>query len=150
MQPTELVTARQEGLKITIILINNHGFQIIRRLQMGRVGVSFGNEFRGRDEAVNRLEDDYLSIDFVKNVESMGGRGWRVTNLAELDQALAEARAVKNQVCLIECEVEKHRYGLDSDVWWDVAPAEVTDTPETQATREEYETDRFNLQKFYY
>ena len=150
MQPTELVTAMQEGLKITVILINNHGFQIIRRLQMGRAGVSFGNEFRGRDDEVNRLEGDYLPIDFVKNVESMGGRGWRVTNLDEFNQALTEARAVKEQICLIECEVEKHRYGLDSAVWWDVAPAQVSEAPETQAAREEYETDRFNLQKFYY
>lgn len=150
MQPTEIVTAMQEGLKITVIVINNHGFQIIRRLQMGRVGVSFGNEFRGRDDDINRLEGEYLPIDFVKNAESMGARGWHVTNLDELNQALAEARAVKEQVCLIECEVEKHRYGPDSEVWWDVAPAEVTDTPETQAAREEFETDRFNKQKFYY
>ena len=150
MQPTELVTAMQEGLKVTVILINNHGFQIIRRLQMARAGISFGNEFRGRDEAVNRLDGDYLAIDFVKNAESMGARGWHVTNLEELNQALSEARSVKDQVCLIECEVEKHRYSLDSGVWWDVAPAEVSDAPETQASREEYETDRFNLQKFYY
>ncbi|MEM7344113.1 MAG: 3D-(3,5/4)-trihydroxycyclohexane-1,2-dione acylhydrolase (decyclizing) [Chloroflexota bacterium] len=150
MQPTEIVTALQEGLKVTVIVINNHGFQIIRRLQMARVGVSFGNEFRDRDEDANRLEGEYLPIDFVKNAESMGARGWRVTNLEELGQALTEARAVRDQVCVIECEVEKHRYGLPSDVWWDVAPAEVTDTPETQAAREEFETDRFNLQKFYY
>ena len=80
----------------------------------------------------------------------MGARGWHVTNLDELNQALTEARAVKEQVCLIECEVEKHRYGPDSEVWWDVAPAEVTETSETLAAREEYETDRFNKQKFYY
>ncbi len=150
MQPTELITAMQEGLKVTVILINNHGFQIIRRLQMARAGVSFGNEFRGRNEDANRLEGEYLPIDFVKNVESMGGRGWRVTNLEELDVALKEAREVRDQVCLIECEVEKHRYGLDSAVWWDVAPAEVSKASETQASREQYETDRFNLQKFYY
>ena len=65
MNPTELVTAQQEGLKITIVLANNHGFQIIRRLQMGRVGVSFGNDFV-LDPEVDRLEGDYLDIDFAK------------------------------------------------------------------------------------
>ena len=50
MQPSELVTAVQEGLKITVVVMNNHGFQIIRRLQMGKAGISFGNEFRARDE----------------------------------------------------------------------------------------------------
>ncbi|MEM7035027.1 MAG: 3D-(3,5/4)-trihydroxycyclohexane-1,2-dione acylhydrolase (decyclizing) [Chloroflexota bacterium] len=150
MQPTELVTAMQEGLKITVILINNHGFQIIRRLQMGRAGISFGNEFRGRDDDANRLEGDYLPIDFVKNAESMGARGWHVTTPDGLKKALAEAREVKEQVCLIECEVEKHRYGPDSEVWWDVAPAEVSKASDTQALREEYETERYDKQKFYY
>ena len=49
MNPTELVTAVQEGLKITVVLAENHGYQCIRRLQMWRTGVSFGNEFRRRD-----------------------------------------------------------------------------------------------------
>lgn len=150
MQPSDLVTAMKEGLKVTIVLINNHGYQIIRRLQMGRVGVSFGNEFRERDEAANRLEGDYLEIDYAAHARSMGARAWRISSLAELDVALQEARAVKDRVCLIECEVEKHRYGLDSAVWWDVEPAEVSATPETQAAREDYETDRYERQRFYY
>jgi 3D-(3,5/4)-trihydroxycyclohexane-1,2-dione acylhydrolase (decyclizing) len=48
MQPSELVTAVQEGLAVTIVISENHGFQCIRRLQMNRVGVPFGNEFRAR------------------------------------------------------------------------------------------------------
>ncbi|MEP7359485.1 MAG: 3D-(3,5/4)-trihydroxycyclohexane-1,2-dione acylhydrolase (decyclizing), partial [Anaerolineales bacterium] len=44
MNPTELVTALQEKIKITVVIAENHGFQIIRRLQMARSGRSFGNE----------------------------------------------------------------------------------------------------------
>lgn len=88
MQPTELVTAMQEGLKITVLLMNNHGFQIIRRLQMGRVGISFGNEFRARDREADRLEGEYLDIDLAKNAESMGARVWSVATPEELDRAL--------------------------------------------------------------
>lgn len=148
MNPTELVTAQQEGLKITVILSNNHGFQIIRRLQMGRVGVSFGNEFRARDETVDRLEGEYLSIDFAKNAESMGARAWNVETPQELERALAEARA-ETRSCVIVVEVEKHRYGPSSEVWWDVAPAQETEIPETQQARATYEQDRANWQRYH-
>ncbi len=149
MQPTELVTSIQEGLKITLLISQNDGFQIIRRLQMGRVGISFGNEFRARNEESNRLEGEYVDIDFAKNAESMGAKTWRVTNADELRQALKEARA-EPRSCAIVIRTEKHRYGPGSEVWWDVAPAEVTGNPETQQTRAEYEADRSKLQRFYY
>jgi len=149
MQPSELVTALQEGLKITVIINNNHGFQIIRRLQMGRVGVSFGNEFRARDPEARRLEGEYLDIDFAQNAASMGARAWSVTTPEELRQALSEARQ-ETRSCVIVAEVEKHRYGPASDVWWDVASAELTNDNETQAARAAYEADRARLQRFHY
>ena len=51
MAPTELVTAAQEGLPITLVIPENHGYQVIHRLQMGRNGREFGNEFRYRTTA---------------------------------------------------------------------------------------------------
>ena len=149
MQPTELVTSMQEGLKVTVILMNNHGFQIIRRLQMGRSGISFGNEFRARNAQNNRLEGDYLPIDFGKIAEGMGAKAWKVTGPEELTKALAAARQESGS-CLIEVEVEPHRYGPGSEVWWDVASAEVTADKETQDLREAYEAERAELQRFHY
>jgi 3D-(3,5/4)-trihydroxycyclohexane-1,2-dione acylhydrolase (decyclizing) len=149
MQPTELVTSIQEGLKVTLVISYNRGFQVIRRLQMNKVGISFGNEFRARDEAANRLEGDYVDIDFVKNAESMGARAWHVTNAAELRQALQDARA-ETRSCAIVIETEMHRYGPDSGMWWDVSPAEVSNDAKTQQARREYEADRARLQRFYY
>jgi 3D-(3,5/4)-trihydroxycyclohexane-1,2-dione acylhydrolase (decyclizing) len=149
MNPTELVTAMQEGLKITVIIADNHGFQIIRNLQMGRVGRSFGNEFRARDGKKNRLEGEYLTIDLAKNAESMGARSWHVTRPDEVRKALRDARK-ETRSCVIVVEVEKHRYLPGSGIWWDVAAAEVTDDPVTQELRRAYEEDRAKLQRFYY
>jgi len=149
MNPTELVTAWQEGLKITIILADNHGFQVIRQLQMNRVGVSFGNEFRERDAASQRLEGEYLPIDYAKNAESLGARTWHANTPDEVRAALAEARA-ERRPCVIVCDVEKHRYLPGSNVWWDVAPAERSADAATQERRAAYEDERARLQKFYY
>jgi 3D-(3,5/4)-trihydroxycyclohexane-1,2-dione acylhydrolase (decyclizing) len=139
----------QEGLKITVLVMNNHGFQIIRRLQMGRVGVSFGNEFRARDAGVNRLEGEYLPVDYARNAESMGARAWNVATLNELRQALDEARE-ETRSCVIVAEIQPHRYGPASEVWWDVAPAEVSNDLETQAARKAYEVERTGVQWYHY
>ena len=149
MNPTELITALQEQLKITVVIAENHGYQIIRRLQMARSGRSFGNEFRARDAASRRLEGDYLPIDLVKNAESMGARTWHVFSPAEVRQALQEARG-EPRACVIVAEVEKHRYLPGGGIWWDVAPAETTNDGVTQELRGTYEEERRQLQRLYY
>ncbi len=149
MNPMELVTAMQENLKVTVIVADNHGYQIIRNLQMNRVGRSFGNEFRMRDPKSNRLEGEYLPIDFAKNAESMGARAWHVYTEEEVRGALAEARD-ETRSCVIVVEIEKHRYLPDSGIWWDVAAAEVTNDGVTQELRQQYEQDRERLQRLYY
>ena len=148
MNPMELVTTIQEGLKVTMVVANNHGYQVIRQLQLGRAGRSFGNEFRARDKATNRLEGDYLAIDFARNAESMGARTWSVATPDELRKALREARA-EERSCVIVVEVEKHRYLPGSGVWWDIAAAATSNDPETRKLRQEYEEES-RKQRFYY
>jgi 3D-(3,5/4)-trihydroxycyclohexane-1,2-dione acylhydrolase (decyclizing) len=149
MNPTELVTAMQERLKVTVVIAENHGYQVIRQLQMGRAGRSFGNEFRARDAASNRLEGEYLDIDFAKNAESMGARAWHAATPDDLCRALREAREEK-RCCVIVAEAEKHRYLPGSGVWWDVAAAEATGDEVTRKLRLEYEEQRKRFQRFYY
>ncbi len=149
MNPTELMTAAQEDLKVTVVVSENHGYQIIRALQMARAGRSFGNEFRGRDTEADRLEGDYLEIDFAANAESLGARAWHVKTPDELGQALREARS-ETRVCVIVCETEKHRYLPPSGVWWDIASAEATNDPMTRKLREGYEAERRTNQRFHY
>ena len=148
MNPTELVTAMQEGLKLTVIVSENHGFQSISALQMLRAGRRFGNEFRARDGEKNRLEGEYMKIDFAQNAASLGARSWRVTAPQEVRRALREARG-ERQTCVIVADVEPHHYLPDSGVWWDIAAAEVSDDPETQDRRREYE-EGLRLQRFHY
>ncbi len=149
MNPTELVTASQEGLKITVVISENHGFQCIRQLQMGRAGHSFGNEFRARDLKSKRLEGDFVPIDFAKNAESMGARTWNANTPEEVRQALREAREASG-TSVIVVQTEKYHFLPGSGVWWDVAPAEVSQDPVTQKLRVEYEEARRKLQRFHY
>ena len=177
LNPMELVTALQERLKVTVVVIDNHGFQVIRRLQMGRAGHAFGNELRARSGAGSgegggsdgsgsngsggvgggsggtgggpRLDGEYLPLDIGKIAAGMGARTWHAFTPDEVRAALREARA-ETRSCVIVCEVEKHRYVPGSDTWWDVAPAEVSRSEVTQTLRSEYERDRAALQRFHY
>ena len=100
LAPTELVTAAQEGLAVTLVVPDNHGYQVIHRLQMLRSGQEFGNEFRYRAEPLQlaagdatkapRLEGDYLSLDLVQVAAGLGARACRATTAAELRDALSD------------------------------------------------------------
>ena len=141
MNPTELVTAAQEGLKVTVIVSENHGFQSIHQLQMHRGGRNFATEFRGRDAGTGRLDGDYIGIDFAKNAEGFGARVWSATTPEEVASAMREARRATGP-CVIVAETEPHRYLPSSGMWWDIAPAEVSGDPVTQAARTAYEEEK--------
>ena len=149
MNPMELMTAVQEGLKITLVISENHGYQCIRGLQLARAGHSFGNEFRARDQETNRLDADFVPIDFAHNAQSLGAHAMHVYTTDEFREALQEARK-KSQPCVIVVDTEKYRTPPGAGIWWDVAAAEVSGDPETRKRREEYESERARLQRFYY
>ncbi len=147
LNPGELVTALQEGLKVTVVISENHGFQSIQRLQLWRHGRMFGNEFRARQNG--RLDGEYLRLDLAKTAEGLGARTWRVETPEGLRSALEDARTERG-VCVVVAETEPHRYLPGSDVWWDVAPAEVSGEPEVRERRADYEREQAELQRFYY
>jgi 3D-(3,5/4)-trihydroxycyclohexane-1,2-dione acylhydrolase (decyclizing) len=147
LNPGELVNALQEGLKITVVISENHGYQSIQRLQLWRHGKMFGNEFRARRDG--QLDGEYLNLDLAKIAEGMGARTWHVDSPGAFRGALEAARG-ESRACVIVCETEPHRYLPGSEVWWDVAPPEVSDEAEAQRARREYERERKQLQRFYY
>lgn len=145
MAPTELVTAAQERLPVTIVIPENHGYQVIHRLQMGRNGREFGNEFRYRDGSLDigsvkpaRLEGDYLQVDLVKIAEGLGARALRATTADEVRAVLAETRDHNGPVVLV-VPVIPHADLPGAGVWWDVAPAEVSEQETVAQLRGEYE-----------
>jgi 3D-(3,5/4)-trihydroxycyclohexane-1,2-dione acylhydrolase (decyclizing) len=144
MLHTEIVTAVQEKLPVTIVLLDNGGYQCIHGLQRACGGKSFGNEFRQRDNG--RLDGDRVAIDFAANARSLGAAAWRATNAAELRDALEAARHEAGP-SLIHVPVEPRP--LPSTAWWDVPSAEVSASPAVREARGRYEQAR-STQRFHY
>ena len=138
MMNSEIVTAVGEGIKLTIVLVDNHGYQCILGLQRA-VGVSdFGNELRYRDQTTKQLTGEYIPVDFVKHAESMGAHAIFARSAEELKKALIDARNDDRvTVIVVPVDPEKRMPGMGT--WWDVPVAEVSTEEKTRKTREDYE-----------
>jgi 3D-(3,5/4)-trihydroxycyclohexane-1,2-dione acylhydrolase (decyclizing) len=140
MLNSELVTAVQEGIKIIVILVVNQGFQSIGALSES-VGVErFGTQYRRRN-ASGQLQGDYLPTDLAANAASLGAIVLRASNIDELRDALAQARA-NAETTVIHIETDPTVSGPDSMSWWDVPVAEVTQRASTQGALEQYDAER--------
>ena len=140
MLNSELVTAVQEGIKIIVILVVNQGFQSIGALSES-VGVErFGTQYRRRN-ASGQLQGDYLPTDLAANAASLGATVLRASNIDELRDALAQARA-NAETTVIHIETDPTVAGPDSMSWWDVPVAEVTQRASTQGALEQYDAGR--------
>jgi 3D-(3,5/4)-trihydroxycyclohexane-1,2-dione acylhydrolase (decyclizing) len=143
----EIVTSIQEGVKVTVVLLDNQGYQCIHGLQRSCGGRSFGNEFRARGSASKRLDGDVVAVDFVANARSLGAAAFAARDEAELVRALAQARA-ETRTCLVYVPIDPAA-GLPGFSWWDVPVAEVSAQPGAQAARRAYE-DGLARRRFYY
>ncbi len=138
MQPQEIVTAVQEKIVITILIVDNHGPQVIRNLQKGTGFQEFGNEFRFRD-ANEKLEGEYLPIDFVKIAQGMGAKGIFADTPETLERALEEAKNNIDGPTVIHVKVEPGRkFPPGYNSWWDVPRPEISDRKEMKKQLKEY------------
>ncbi|MGB7846571.1 MAG: 3D-(3,5/4)-trihydroxycyclohexane-1,2-dione acylhydrolase (decyclizing) [Candidatus Acidiferrum sp.] len=136
MMAQEIVTSLQEGHKLNIVLLDNHGFSSI-----GGLSRSCGNEGLGTNYRYRRGEKydgDVLPVDFVSNAASLGAWSTRARSREELLAALTEARRQpRTSVVVVETSYEERVPGYES--WWDVAIAEVSERDSVRAARKKYE-----------
>jgi 3D-(3,5/4)-trihydroxycyclohexane-1,2-dione acylhydrolase (decyclizing) len=150
----EIVTLAQERARVTVVVLDNQGYQVIRRLQLKKTGVSFGNEFRVRESPLAIQDDaqsgegDYVQTDLVTTARGLGATVFHADNPADLRQALAAAHEIDGPVVIV-VPVEKQRWLPDGGSWWDVAPAEVSSEGTVNELRREYVQAREAEQRFY-
>src|SRR5574337_885063 len=70
MMSSELVTAVQEGIKLTIVLLDNHGFQSIGGLSQAIGNGPFGVRYKQRNPKTGQLDGANVPVDFAANARS--------------------------------------------------------------------------------
>ncbi len=136
MLHSELQTAVQEGIKVTILLFDNASFGCINNLQMGHGMGSFGTENRHRNPQTGRLDGPLVKVDFAKNAESYGCRAWRVHDEQSLLSALEASRAHSGPV-LLDIKVLPKTMTHDYASWWRTGDAQVAESPSVRKAAEQ-------------
>ncbi len=148
MLNTELVTAVAEGIKIIVVLIQNHGYASIGHLSESVGSERFGTLYRSYDaEARNFQGDDILPVDLAMNARSYGIDVIEVAEGAgaidDLKAAVATAKA-SDRSTLIHVNSDPRIYSPDGGGWWDVPVPEVSTLESTQRAREGYLAEQAN------
>ena len=138
MMAQEIVTSIQEGYKLTILLLDSHGYASIGGLSRALGSGGFGTSYRFRDGQSGELTGDVLPVDLAGNAESLGAIVHRPTDTASLEAALAAARcADRTTVIYVPVDGSLGVPGYES--WWDVAVAEVSEQEDVGNARTAWE-----------
>src|SRR5215213_8291559 len=134
MMATELVTAVQEGVKVILVLVQNHGFASIGSLSESLGSQRFGTDYRYRDDS-GRLAGAKLPVDLAANAASLGAEVIRVATAAEFTDAVKVAKA-NDHTTVIHVETDPLIPAPDSESWWDVPVSQASTLASTRAAYE--------------
>jgi 3D-(3,5/4)-trihydroxycyclohexane-1,2-dione acylhydrolase (decyclizing) len=146
MLSSEIVTAVQEGLKLTIVLVDNHGFNSIGALSRSLGTDGFGTQYRFRRDGSLGVDSEeepapVLPVDLATNAESLGAHVIRCGSIDDLRAGLEQAKKEKTTVVLA-IEVDRYEGVPAYESWWDVPVAEVSAVKGVRAARATYERSR--------
>jgi 3D-(3,5/4)-trihydroxycyclohexane-1,2-dione acylhydrolase (decyclizing) len=134
MLPGELVTAVEQDVKLTIVLVDNGGYASI-----GSLSRSLGTD--GFGTALN------AEVDLAANAASLGAHVVRAESIAELRDALEAAKGGAG-VTVIAVATDRARGVPSYESWWDVPVAEVSEAATVRAAREQYEHAKLAERRF--
>lgn len=142
MLNSEIVTSIQEGYKLTIVLVDNSGFASIGALSRSAGSQGFGTQYRYRKNGSIGLDTEEesgetLPVDLATNAEALGAHVIRTQSIAELKDALPQAKEVETTT-VIYVPVDRYEGVPDYESFWDVPVAEVSEMETVVAAREEY------------
>jgi 3D-(3,5/4)-trihydroxycyclohexane-1,2-dione acylhydrolase (decyclizing) len=138
MMAQEIVTAVQEGIKLNVVLVQNHGFASIGALSETVGSQRFGTAYRARNPHTGRLDGEVLPVDLAATAAGMGADVLVATSIEEFESALRRARA-SERLTVVQVHTDPLLPAPDSKAWWDVPVAEVAQVDSTRQARAEYE-----------
>ena len=134
MLNSEIATSVMLGTKLVVVVQDNRGYGCIHRLQRAVGGEGFNNLF---DDCVQG-SPGMPAIDFAAHARSLGALAEHVSSIAELEAALARARAA-DRTYVVVIDTDPLRTTEAGGWWWEVGVPEVSEAEGVRAARIEYE-----------
>jgi 3D-(3,5/4)-trihydroxycyclohexane-1,2-dione acylhydrolase (decyclizing) len=141
MMASELVTAVQEGIKLVVVLVQNHGYQSIGALSESVGSQRFGTRYRYRGT------DTTLPVDLAKNAAGLGARVLDAATVEDFEAALRTAVASQTTT-VVQVHTDPSVPAPASEAWWDVPVAEVAALESTRDARQVYERGKASQQSY--
>ncbi|MFT3791481.1 MAG: 3D-(3,5/4)-trihydroxycyclohexane-1,2-dione acylhydrolase (decyclizing) [Rudaea sp.] len=132
MMNSELATSVMLGVKLVVVLLDNRGYGCINRLQQATGSPGFNNLLADARHAV------LPEIDFAVHARSLGAHAEHAATLDELRAAMERARSIERS-CVVVIDTDPLKTTEAGGWWWDVAVPEVSDRPQVNAARRDYE-----------
>ncbi|MBI4012160.1 MAG: 3D-(3,5/4)-trihydroxycyclohexane-1,2-dione acylhydrolase (decyclizing) [Candidatus Rokubacteria bacterium] len=117
MLSSEIATSVAMGQKLVIVVLDNHGYGCIHRLQQACGGAPFNNLLGG--------DGPPPAIDFAGHARSLGAAAEQVKSIADLEAALARARRA-DRTTVVVIETDPLAPTTAGGAWWDVPVPEVS------------------------
>jgi 3D-(3,5/4)-trihydroxycyclohexane-1,2-dione acylhydrolase (decyclizing) len=137
MMCSEISTSIQEGYKLNIVLLDNHGYSSIGGLSQVIGSKGFGTDYRHRTQS-GQLDGENVPVDFVALASGLGACAVRAHSFDEFERALDNMRShPRTSVVVIEVDKEMRVPGYES--WWDVPISEVSEIASIREARAKYE-----------
>ena len=143
MMSSEIVTSIQEGLKLTIVLVDNQGFSSVGRVseQVGSEGFGCHYRYRGKGGWYDGAQ---INLNFPQICAGYGADVVSVETRQELAEELRKARTAERTTCIYVRTDWHERVPGYATCWWDMATAQVSTSNGTQAARSVYEREKVN------
>ncbi|MGW0584806.1 3D-(3,5/4)-trihydroxycyclohexane-1,2-dione acylhydrolase (decyclizing), partial [Streptomyces sp. NPDC002920] len=136
MMAQEIVTMVSEGLKVIVVLVQNHGFASIGALSESLGSQRFGTKYRYRDGGSGLLDGEVLPVDLAANASSLGADVLHATTVDGFRAAMEKAKAA-TRTTVVHVETDLYGPNPPGHGWWDVP---VSQTSALESTRTAYET----------
>ncbi|MFD7501303.1 3D-(3,5/4)-trihydroxycyclohexane-1,2-dione acylhydrolase (decyclizing) [Streptomyces sp. NPDC059850] len=136
MMAQEIATMVSEGLKVIVVLVQNHGFASIGSLSEALGSQRFGTKYRFRDGDSGLLDGDVLPVDLATNASSLGADVLHATTVDGFRTAMEKAKAA-TRTTVVHVETDLYGPNPPGHGWWDVP---VSQTSALDSTRAAYET----------
>ena len=132
MLNSEIATSVMLGMKLILVVLDNHGFACINRLQQQAGGTPFNNLLADARHVA------LPEIDFAAHAASLGAIAEKVDGIAALEAALDRAKASpRTHVIVIDTDPAPSTDA--GGAWWDVAVPEVSPSSAVVAARAAYQ-----------
>ncbi|WP_327312743.1 3D-(3,5/4)-trihydroxycyclohexane-1,2-dione acylhydrolase (decyclizing) [Streptomyces sp. NBC_01235] len=141
MMAQEIVTMVSEGLKVIIVLVQNHGFASIGALSESLGSQRFGTKYRYRNGDSGQLDGDVLPVDLAANASSLGADVLHATTVDQFRTAMEKAKAA-HRTTVVHVETDLYGPNPPGHGWWDVPVSQTSALDTTQAAHNTYATHK--------